>query len=153
MLTADGTPSPAENRLTRIIKVYERIVVGFLVVLLMGVTALATVELGWLLVRDLSSMRKLLLDVEEMLELFGFFLLVLIGVELITALKGYVRSGMIHVEVVLEVALTALAQKVIVMDTSRAAGLSLLGMAAVILALAAAYWSVRAARQRGGGSG
>jgi uncharacterized membrane protein (DUF373 family) len=82
------------------------------------------------------------------LQLFGFFLLVLVGVELLTALKVYVRSGMVHVEVVLEVALTAIAQKVIVLDASKASAATLLGEAAIILALAVAYWSVRAVRKR-----
>src|SRR5215468_7494240 len=88
----------------RLLRVFERVIVVFLMVLLMIVTTLAAAELGWLLLRDLSSTRELLLDREELLQLFGFFLLVLVGVELLTALKVYVRSEMNHMEVMLEVA-------------------------------------------------
>jgi uncharacterized membrane protein (DUF373 family) len=140
---------PAEGTLARIMRTFERAVVVFLMGLLMVVTSLAAIELGWMLLHDLSTTRELLLDREELLQLFGFFLLVLVGVELLTALKVYIRSGMIHVEVVLEVALTAIAQKVIVLDTYRTSGVSLLGEAAIILALAAAYWSIHAVRKRG----
>ena len=87
--------------------------------------------------------------VEEMFELFGFFLLVLIGMELLTTLRAYVYERVIHAEVVLEVALIAIAQKVIVLDTSRASWATLLGLAALVLALAAAIWAVRFVRSSG----
>jgi len=117
--------------------------------LLMIVVSIATLELGWMLLRDLRSTRVLLLDVEEIFELFGLFLLVLIGVELLTTLKVYLRRGAIHGEVVLEVALIAVAQKVIVLDTSRTNAMSVFGTAALILSLAAAFWWVRSAWHRG----
>jgi uncharacterized membrane protein (DUF373 family) len=40
-----------------------------------------------------------------LLQFFGYFLLVLIGVELIETLKAYAKKDVIHVRVVLEVAL------------------------------------------------
>ena len=140
-------PPPA-NKWDAAMRVFERIIVLFLMVLLMLVTTVAALELGWMLVKDLATPRELLLDREELLQLFGFFLLVLVGVELLTALKFYVRSGIVQVEVVLEVALTAIAQKVIVLDATKATGVSLLGEAAIILALAVAYWATHAVRLR-----
>ena len=153
METTGGAKSRGEIRWARLIRDFERIVILGLTGLLMIVITVTTVELGWLLIRDLSSTGVLLLDVEELFELFGFFLLVLIGVELLTTLKAYIREGAIHMEVVLEVALIAVAQKIIVLDTSRAGGLSLLGLAAMVLALAAAFWWVRIARNRPSGPG
>jgi uncharacterized membrane protein (DUF373 family) len=137
--------------LGRAIARFELVIVLILVGLLMVVVALSTLELGWLLLRDLSTRQRL--DVEEMLELFGFFVLVLIGLELITTLKAYMVAGVIHGEVVLEVALIAVAQKIIIFDASRASGTSVLGLAALILALAASFFLVRAARRRDGGGG
>ncbi len=132
---------------------FERVIVLTLMCLLMIVVIVSTVELGWLLFKDLSSVGTLLLDPEEMFELFGFFLLVLIGVELLTTLKYYLSEGVIHVEVVLEVGLIALAQKVLILDTSRATAMYLFGLASLILALAAAFWWVRTARGRAGPPG
>lgn len=137
-----------ESQWTRVLKKFEDVIILVLTGLLMIVVTIATAELAWLLVRDLASTRGLVLDVEEMFELFGFFLLILIGVELLTTLKVYSREGAIHMEVVLEVALIALAQKVIVLNIARAEGMSLLGLAALILALAAAWWWVHTARHR-----
>lgn len=133
---------------SRIIGVFERLVMTVLMALLMAIIAVSVVELVWLLYRDLSTRREMLLDVEEVFELFGFFLLVLIGVDLLTTLKSYVTQGVIHAEAVLEVALIAVAQKVVVLDTSRAQGLPLIGLSALILALAAAFWAVRTVRRR-----
>jgi uncharacterized membrane protein (DUF373 family) len=145
-----AAPGP-DTRRGRVITRFEQAIVLVLVGLLMIVVALSTLELGWLLVRDLSTRQRL--DVEEMLELFGFFVLVLIGLELITTLKAYMSAGVVHGEVVLEVALIAVAQKIIIFDASRANGASVLGLAALILALAASFYLVRAARRRGGSAG
>jgi uncharacterized membrane protein (DUF373 family) len=135
-------------RWPRVVKGFEMVIVTVLMLLLMVIVAISTAELGWVLVRDFSSVRGMVLDVEEMLEVFGFFLLVLVGLELLTSLKLYVRKGMVQVELVLEVALIGVAQKVIVLDTSRTGGMTLLGLATLILSLAAAYYLVRVARHR-----
>lgn len=134
------------NRFIRIFRAFELVVVLLLMGLLMVIVAISALELGWLLLKDLSEIRELVLDVEEMFDLFGFFLLVLIGLELFTSLKSYIREGVVQVEVVLEVALIAIAQKIIILDTSRATGSALLGQAGLVLALAAAFWLVRIAR-------
>lgn len=51
------------------------------------VLLLATVDLGWLIVQDILSSPMFLLEVEELLDIFGFFLLVLIGIELLRRSK------------------------------------------------------------------
>jgi uncharacterized membrane protein (DUF373 family) len=137
---------------TQVLRTFEHIIVLVLTGLLMVVVAVATGELAWLLLKDLLANRGLPLDVGEMFELFGFFLLILIGVELLTTLKVYVRDGAVHIEVVLEVAIIAIAQKVIVLDTARTGVLSLVGLAALLLALASAYWAVHVVRRRSRGT-
>lgn len=134
------------DRASRIIQRFERVIVLALMAFLTVVITLSTLELGWLLVRDLMSARMLLLDVEQMFELFGFFLLVLIGMELLATLKSYLYEPIVHVEVVLEVALIALAQKVIIVDLSRASPPNLFGLAGLIVSLALAMWCVRRRR-------
>jgi uncharacterized membrane protein (DUF373 family) len=138
--------STAEGRWIRILAVFESIIIFLLVSLLMIVVVFSTAEFAWLLLRDLLSMRGLLLDVEETFELFGYFLLVLIGVDLLSSFKTYVRERIIHMDVVLEVALIAIAQKIIVMNIPHSDGLSLLGIAAMIGALAVAFRWARGMR-------
>jgi len=62
---------------------------------------------------------------------------------LIETLKAYLRKDVIHVRIVLEVALIAMARKVIVLEPNAVPGSTMLGVAAVILALAVAFYFER----------
>jgi uncharacterized membrane protein (DUF373 family) len=143
-------PEPTGSRrvgtIARLVGGFEDAAVVLLMGLLVVVVTISTGELGWLLVQDLTTPGTLLLDLGELLELFGFFLLVLVGLELLTTLKSYLYDRVIHVEVVLEVSLIAVAQKVIILDT-RTGGPTLLGLAGLVIALALAFWVVRVARR------
>lgn len=133
----------SRRKLPSAIRVFEHIIVIALMLLLMAVISLSTLDLVLLLIRDLSSVRVLVLDVDEILELFGFFLLVLVGLELLVTLKAYLYQRVIQVEVVLEVSLIAVAQKIIILDAVRAGGPLLVGLASLVLALSLAFWVVR----------
>jgi len=89
---------------------------------------------------------RFLIPVQGLLEIFGYFLLVLIGVELMETLKAYVKKDAIHIRVVLEVALIAMARKVIVEEPNDVFGLTPFGIAALILALALASYFERLTR-------
>jgi uncharacterized membrane protein (DUF373 family) len=146
MATTNATDG--QNKLARIIRAFERAVVVALVVMMMLVVALATLELCWIIAKDIYTPPILLLEVDELLEIFGFFLLILIGVELLETIKAYLKDNVIHVEIVLEVALIALARKVIVLDLSKYDGLRVLSVAALIIALAGAFFLERRSRLR-----
>lgn len=138
-----------EGRLGGFLKRFEHGIVISLVVMMMVVVALSTLELGWIIIRDITTPPLLLLEVDELLEIFGFFLLILIGVELLGTLKVYLRDNVVHVEVVLEVALIAISRKVVVLDLAKYDGLTVLAIAALIVSLAAAFLFQRRARDRG----
>ena len=121
------------------LKKFEKIIVLSLIGMMVVVILLATVELGWVLIKDIITPPLFLLDINELLEIFGFFLLVLIGVELLETIKAYLKKGVVHVEIVLEVALIAIARKVIILNPKEYASLTLLSIAALIVALAVAY--------------
>lgn len=81
-----------------------------------------------------------------MLELFGQFLLVLIGIELLHSMRIYIMRRVIHLEAVLIVALIAMARKIVVLDPKEVAEGTLLGIAAIVLALTLGYYLVRRSR-------
>lgn len=122
------------------LKQFERIVTLVLAVMMAVVVVLAVLELGWIIVKDVLSPPVVFLEIDELLEIFGAFFLVLIGIELLETIKAYSKEGVVRVEVVILVALIALSRKVIVFD-SKAEGAvgSLLGIAGAIIALALAY--------------
>jgi uncharacterized membrane protein (DUF373 family) len=84
---------------------FERVVTTVLVGMMALVVALATIELGWVLVQDIMSPPAVILEVHELLDVFGVFLLVLIGIELLETLKGFVREREIRAEIIILVAL------------------------------------------------
>jgi uncharacterized membrane protein (DUF373 family) len=86
-----------------------------------------------------------LLNIKEMLEVFGFFLMVLIGLELLESIKAYLEEDRIHAEVVFLVAIVAISRKVIILDYKEVKPEVLFGMSALIVALGIGYYLVRRA--------
>jgi uncharacterized membrane protein (DUF373 family) len=125
----------------------QKLVVLALAVLLICVVVLSTIHLGFLVAEEVWKPPKFLIPVQGLLEIFGFFLLVLIGVELLETLKAYAKKDVIHVRVVLEVALIAMARKVIVEEPNSVPSLTLFGIAALILALGVAFYFERQAQR------
>lgn len=107
---------------------------------MMGIVVLlATVELGWVLAKDVLTPPYFLLEIDELLEVFGQFLLVLIGIELLHSMKVFVQERRLHLEAVLAVAMIAVARKIIVLDPKDLPDGALWGTAALMLALAVGY--------------
>jgi uncharacterized membrane protein (DUF373 family) len=132
-----------ETVLTKVQKLTVLTLAGMLVV----VMVLSTIHLGVMIGQEILKPPRFLIPVEGLLQIFGYFLLVLIGVELIETLKAYVKKDVIHVRVVLEVALIAMARKVIIEEPNDVPSLTLFGIAALILALGLASYFERQANR------
>ncbi|MGB5649634.1 MAG: phosphate-starvation-inducible PsiE family protein, partial [Sedimenticolaceae bacterium] len=65
------------------LKKLERVLVGAMILMLILVVLLSVVELGRILVKDLSTPPLFTLEIPQLLGIFGQFLLVLIGIELL----------------------------------------------------------------------
>jgi uncharacterized membrane protein (DUF373 family) len=133
-----------------LLKKFERYIVFVLITMMVFVVLLATIELGWIIIKDIINPPMFMLVIADLLEIFGFFMLVLIGIELLETIKAYLVKNVVHVEIVLEVALIAIARKVIILDIEKYEGLTIIGTAGLILAVASAYYAVKrkiAARQ------
>jgi len=128
-----------------LLKKFERIIVSTLLVMMAVTILLATIELAWLIIKDVITPPIILLDINELLDIFGLFLLVLLGIELISTLKTYLIENAIHVEVVFAVALIAIGRKVIILDVKEISSLSLLGIGAIIISLSVGYFLVKRA--------
>ncbi|NOT53481.1 MAG: phosphate-starvation-inducible PsiE family protein, partial [Deltaproteobacteria bacterium] len=62
-------------------------------------------------------------------------------------IKAYLTDHIVHVEIVLEVALIAIARKVIILEPKELSALTLLGIAALIVTLASAFYLEKHARR------
>ena len=128
-----------------IIQKFERFIVLALLLMMMLTLLASTVELAIILVKQLLAPPMLLLDVKEMLAVFAFFLMVLIGLELVETTKMYLNEDVFHVEVVVLVAIIAVARKIIIIDYDSVSYEMLLSIAALMIALSAAYFLLKRA--------
>ncbi len=123
----------------------ERFIIHALIVMMAGILILATIELGYYLISTVIENRSLLINLDRLLDLFGIFLLVLIGIELLDTIKVYFKENVVHVEVVVLVAIIAIARKVVILKAEELAGETLIGIGVIILALAVSYFLIRKA--------
>jgi len=133
--------------LLRVLDKFEDFVHHILLIMLACVVLLATFELGWFIVRDVFTPPMFLLEIDEMLKLFGQFLLVLIGLELMHSVKVYIEDREYHLESVLAVALIAIARKNERLEPKELPEGSMLGIAAIVIALIAGYYLLQRSRR------
>ncbi|HMA85014.1 MAG TPA: phosphate-starvation-inducible PsiE family protein [Desulfosalsimonadaceae bacterium] len=126
-----------------VLKWFERTVILALIAMMALVVFISTIELVVIIVIDILKPPAYWLGIEQLFEIFGFFLLLLIGVELLETIKAYLSEQVVHSEVVLEVALIAIARKVITLDLKAYDSLTLIGIAAMILAIAGAFFLMK----------
>ncbi|HSQ92742.1 MAG TPA: phosphate-starvation-inducible PsiE family protein, partial [Methanoregula sp.] len=132
-----------------IINKFEKVIYAMLIIMLMGVLLAAVLDLAWILVVSLIQISPWLLETHEMISVLGGFLLVLIGVELLDTIKAYFRENAIHVEIVVLLAIIAVARKVILLDPTGMSGtdygVELIGTGVIIVGLAAGYYLIKKA--------
>ena len=122
---------------------FERAIVLALLCLLMLVVIYATV--GFLVTIVLTMIERLEsfemhLTLPILHEVFAGFLMILIGIELMKTIVMYLDEHVIHVEVVMSVAMIAIARHAIDVDYKTAPPLAMVGIGVVIIALAIGYF-------------
>ena len=75
--------------------------------------------------------------------------MVLIGIELLETVKKYYTKGRVELDSVIAIALIALSRKIITIDPKEYDPLTLVGMAAIILALVAGYYVIKKTNRAG----
>jgi uncharacterized membrane protein (DUF373 family) len=91
--------------------------------------------------RDILTYPSGIISNEQIYGIFSDLLLILIGLELMHTVKVYLKDHTVHVEVILAVALVALARKVIAVNLKDQG--SAIGLALLIIALAGSHWLLR----------
>ena len=127
---------------------FERGVYYILMILLAGVIFLGVIELLVILYDALVTDLSYRLANHEILQVFGYFLLILIGIELLETIKVYLLKNEIHVEIIILVAIIAVARKIILLDPFAEGGevlnsSSMIALGVVIIALSASYYLIR----------
>ncbi len=121
----------------------ENIVAKVLSLALQGVILVVIVDLIIFLIGDVANDPVGYFNTKSVIELFGLFLNVLIALELLENLTGYLKKHVVQVELVVVTALIAVARKIIIFDLSKYDSNDLLGLGVAILALSAGYWLIK----------
>jgi uncharacterized membrane protein (DUF373 family) len=136
---------PDSRQIIDILEKYEKVIYILLAVMPSVVIAFSVGMLAFTVFKGLAEESVLLLENHGILNIFGLFLLVLIGIELLGTVKAYIKDREIHVEVVIILATIAIARKVILLDLSQTTDLTLVGIGVIIIALTAGYYFIRKA--------
>lgn len=127
------------ERLTK----FQNVILMILTWMMALVVLMATVELFYIIIADIVTPPLVLLDIDQLLEIFGYFLLVLIGIELLETFKIYLEENVINVQVVLLVAIIAIARKVIILDVKSLPSMTLIGIGVIVVSLSTGYYLVK----------
>ena len=129
----------------RAMSAFEKVVVYVLMALMAIVLVLATLDLIWTMVLTITTPPYFIVALDSLLEIFGMFLLVLVGLELLNTITAYVGEHVVHAEIVLLAAMIAVARKAITLDFKLIDPIVAFGIAALLLGLATAYFLLKRA--------
>jgi len=120
----------------------ERIIAIALLVLMGVVVVSATIEVAYEIVTGLMDPPGFFLGVSELFDVFGLFLMVLIGLELMTSIHMYLDDQEIHAEMMFLVALTAVTRKIVIMDSGAMEPMLVFSIGFLVITLASGYYLI-----------
>jgi len=124
------------------LKRVEKITAKILSIGLVVIIFMALFDLSRVLIQDIVLLRVSVLG-KSLFNLFGLFLNVLIALELLENIGGYLQKNVIQVELVIVTAMIAIARKIIILDFEKISSQELIALALSMLALAVSYGVVR----------
>jgi uncharacterized membrane protein (DUF373 family) len=104
---------------------------------------LGTLELSRILLKNILDARFFLVDIDRLFESFSFFLILIIGLELLKSMKSYLVQGSINPAFVVEVAIIALGNKLITMNLKLAEPGVLIGVGIMLMGLSVTYLALK----------
>ena len=132
-----------------VVEKVEKGIYAALMIMLVVVLVTAMIDLAFILFQALWTISPILMEAQEMIAVLGAFLLVLIGVELLDTIKAYFHENTIHVEIVVLLAIIAIARKVILIDPTGKSGFEygfeLMSIGVIVVGLAAGYYLIKKA--------
>ncbi|AKG24719.1 phosphate-starvation-inducible PsiE family protein [Calothrix sp. 336/3] len=131
-----------DENFMHLIENIEVVVSKVLAVLMLIVIFVAIADLCVFLFRELfttpyGSFNKTLFKI------FGLFLNILIALEILENITGYLKKHVLQVELVIVTSLIAVARKIIILDLEKVTGIDIIGLGIAVLALSISYLIIR----------
>ncbi len=125
----------------------------YIAVALLGIMAIvvasATLEVAYLVATNIFDPPGYFIGVEDLFKIFGLLLMVLIGLELLSSIRFYLKDNTIHAELMLLIAMTAVTRKVVILDAKDIDPMAMFGVGFMVIALAVGYFLVRRSTAKG----
>jgi len=123
----------------------KQLIIFFLMGMMLVVVFVSTAFLAWSVVDKIFLQFNGTAFQSVIIELFGLFFLVLVGIEIFETLQMYTKERVVHVEVVLLVALIVAARKIIMLDYTKTSTDVFFGIAAVVVSIGISYYLLKKA--------
>jgi len=132
-----------DRNFLKLIHITENLVSKVLSLALIVVIFVSLYDLVMVLWTDLFKEEPLGFFNRTLIELFGFFLNILIALELLENITVYLRKHIVQLELVLTTALIAVARKIIIFDPSKYQKVDLISLGLAIVCLAISYGIIK----------
>ena len=76
-----------------VLHIFTRGIILCLIAMMMLAVLLSTIELLIILIAEILKPPNYMLGIENLLEIFGFFMMILIGLELLESIRTYLRTS------------------------------------------------------------
>lgn len=137
----------SQHESNSVLKKFEVGVFYFLTAIIALYIAIEVIELvyqfGKALLSSNEDSERLLITKEQTAKVIPVFFNVLIAIELIDTFNVYIKEHSIKVQSILLIGLIAIGRKLLVLDIGHSDGLTNIGLAAIIIALALGYYLVK----------
>lgn len=124
----------------RNIILFNKLIIKFLLIILSICLLLASADIVYVIYQKLKEPPYWLIDVTTLFDVFSLVLIIAIGYELIKSLILVISSESIPSFPIIQIAIIAVANKIITLDIKHTDAVTLFGLAALLAALGAAYF-------------
>ena len=127
----------------KIFRSIEKYIATALLLLMAIVVASGAIELAYEITTSMFEPPGFFVGIGELLDIFGLFLMILIGLELMTSIQMYLEDHAIHAEMMFLVALTAVTRKIVIFDATKVDPLVIFGIGFLVLSLSAGFYLLK----------
>ncbi len=136
-----------DENFMHVVENIEVLVSKALSIFMVIVILVAVADLGVFLVKELFTTPHGTFNT-TLFKIFGLFLNILIALEILENITGYLRKHVFQVELVIGTSLIAVARKIIILDLEKVSGIDIIGLGIAIFALSISYLIIRLSHYR-----
>jgi hypothetical protein len=137
-----------DDHFLRVLHFFEKLIAKILSISLIIVIFVSLIDLIIFLCTDLFRQHPIGFFGTTLIEIFGLFLNILIAMELLENITGYLKKNVIQVELVIVTSIIAVARKIIIFDFNKYGEMQLAALVVATLGLSVSYWLLKQVSDR-----